>query len=78
MRLLLSFPEDFSDRFYLIKQLLAFSRVGVLLARTRLLKRSPKLIVQIRILLKMLGLKIVGPQYHKVMFNEFGALFLNE
>src|SRR5437763_2609356 len=59
----LRLPEDLRDLVDRIQELLTLSRVLGLLRLARQLRGVPERVVQVRILLEVLGLEVVGPQH---------------
>jgi hypothetical protein len=76
--LLLGRPEDLGDGVDLTQQAVGDRDVVSLLRFAGGLGGLPKEFVEIRVLLKVLGLEVVGPQNPQVMLDEFAALFFDE
>src|SRR6266550_7184185 len=71
-------PEDLVDLADQVEQLLSLVRVGRLLGVAGLLGGVPEELVQLRVLLNVLGLEVVGPQHPQVVLHEIGPLFFDD
>src|SRR5215212_2572834 len=76
--LALGLPEDLRDLVDLVQELLALRGVVRLLGRPGLLGCVPEEVVQVRVLLEVLGLEIVGPQHPQVLLDQVRSLFLDD
>src|SRR5205807_10020246 len=77
---LLGLPEDLVDLGDQVEQLLALGRVHGALGAGRAggLGRLVEQLVQVRVLLEVRGLEVVGPENPQVVLDELGALFLDQ
>src|SRR4051794_14035731 len=78
LRRLLGLPEDGVDLGYQVQQLLAVRRIHRALAAAGagLLGGLVEQLVQLRVLLEVRRLEVVGPQHPQVVLDEFRALLL--
>src|SRR4051794_26383928 len=74
---LLCLPEDLVDVGDGVEQLLALLRGEALLRLAGELGGLPELVVEVRILLQVLGLEVVGPQHPQVVLDQIGPLLLD-
>src|SRR4051812_44896692 len=76
----LGLPEDLVDLRDVVQQLLALGRIHAALAAgcTRLLGRLVEQLVQLRVLLEVRGLEVVGPQHPQVVLDQVGPLLLDQ
>src|SRR4051794_22071536 len=77
---LLGLPEDLVDLRDLLEQLLGFAWVDGALAAGRAgqLRGLVEQLVQVRVLLEVRWLEVVGPQHPQVVLHELGALLLDD
>ena len=73
--LLLGFPEDLADLFQCCFECLGGFHVHILLDLTAKFASVPYLFVKVRVLLKVLGLEVVGPDDQDVIFRFPCVLF---
>src|SRR4051812_35365060 len=73
-------PEDLVDLGDLLQQLLCLTGVDAALAagRTGELGRFVEQLVQLRVLLEVRRLEVVGPEHPEVVLHELGPLLLDE
>src|SRR3954447_2594853 len=77
---LLGLPEDLRDLVDLVEQLLRLARVNAALAAGSAgsLGRVVEELVQLRVLLEVWRLEVVGPEHPQVVLDELGPLLLDE
>src|SRR5437764_3459680 len=77
---LLRLPEDLVDLGDLLKQLLGLGRVDAALAAGRAgeLGGLVEQLVQLRVLLEVRRLEVVGPEHPQMMLHELGPLLLDD
>src|SRR3954464_2867602 len=76
----LGLPEDLVDLGDVVQQLLALGRVHAALAAggAGLLGRLVEQLVQLRVLLEVRRLEVVGPQHPQVVLDQIAPLFLDQ
>src|SRR3954451_25079013 len=76
----LGLPEDLVDLRDVVEELLALGRVHAALAAggAGLLGRLVEQLVQLRVLLEVRGLEVVGPQHPQVVLDQVGPLLLDQ
>jgi hypothetical protein len=72
-----SSPEDLRDLVDRVEELLTLLGILRLLGRAGLLRRPPEQVVQLRMLLEVLRLEVVGPQHPQVLLDQVRALLLD-
>src|SRR3984957_1459510 len=78
---LLGLPENLVDLVNLRQQLVGHARVGAGLGPAATARELGGLVeegVQLRVLLKVRRLEVVGPQHPQVVLDQFGALLLDD
>src|SRR3954454_7055779 len=77
---LLGLPEDLVDLGDVVEQRLRLGRVDRTLAagRAGLLGGLVEQLVQLRVLLEVVGLEVVGPQHPEVVLDQIGPLLLDD
>src|SRR5579862_3904036 len=74
---LLGFPEDAVDLLDRLKQPIGHRGVGRLLGLARRLGGLPEEVVELRVLLEVLGLEVVGPKHPQMVLDHVGPLLLD-
>src|ERR1035437_9143276 len=77
-RLLLGRPEEFGDGVDLTEEPIGDRNVIGLLGVTGGLRRHPKQIVEVRELLQVLDLEVVGPEDPEVVLDQVATLFFDD
>src|SRR6266576_783238 len=77
---LLRLPEDLADLLDLCEKLVRLGHVGAALGagRARELGGLVEQRVELRVLLEVRGLEVVGPEHPQVVLDQFGPLFLDD
>src|ERR1700674_4160208 len=73
-------PEDLADLVDLGQQLVRLRDVGAALgaARARQLRGGVEQLIELRVLLEVRWLEVVGPQYPQMVLDQVGALLLDQ